>query len=193
MFVKICGMTDEAAVEASVAAGADAVGFVFFHKSPRNLTPAAAATLASGLPDTVRKVAVMLHPDGTLWEEVQRALRPDILQTDLADFACLDVDPAIEKWPVVREGSLPGELPDTFVYEGRMSGKGQSVDWEEAADIAKRGRMIRAGGLNALNVSDAIAQVRPWGVVVSSAVESAPGIKDAGRISEFVAAAKAVT
>jgi phosphoribosylanthranilate isomerase len=193
MFVKICGMTDEAAVEASVAAGADAVGFVFFHKSPRNLTPAAAATLASGLPDTVRKVAVMLHPDGTLWEEVQRALRPDILQTDLADFACLDVDPAIEKWPVVREGSLPGELPDTFVYEGRMSGKGQSVDWEVAADIAKRGRMILAGGLNALNVSDAIAQVRPWGVDVSSAVESAPGIKDAGRISEFVAAAKAVT
>ena len=193
MFVKICGMTDEAAVEASVAAGADAVGFVFFHKSPRNLTPAAAATLASGLPDTVRKVAVMLHPDGALWEEVQRALRPDILQTDLADFACLDVDPAIEKWPVVRVGSLPGELPDTFVYEGRMSGKGQSVDWEVAADIAKRGRMILAGGLNALNVSDAIARVRPWGVDVSSAVESAPGIKDAGRISEFVAAAKAVT
>jgi phosphoribosylanthranilate isomerase len=193
MFVKICGMTDEAAVEASVAAGADAVGFVFFHKSPRNLTPAAAATLASGLPDTVRKVAVMLHPDGTLWEEVQRALRPDILQTDLADFACLEVDPAIEKWPVLREGSLPGELPDTFVYEGRMSGKGQAVDWEVAADIAKRGRMILAGGLNALNVSDAIARVRPWGVDVSSAVESAPGIKDAGRISEFVAAAKAVT
>ena len=193
MFVKICGMTDEGAVAASVAAGADAVGFVFFHKSPRNLTPAAAAALASGLPDTVRKVAVMLHPDGALWEEVQLALRPDILQTDLADFAYLDMDPAIEKWPVLREGSLPGELPDTFVYEGRMSGMGQSVDWEVAADIAKRGRMILAGGLNSLNVGDAIAQVRPWGVDVSSAVESAPGIKDAGRISEFVAAARAVT
>ena len=174
-------------------AGADAIGVVFFHKSPRNLSPAAAEKLAGGVPTSVRKVAVMLHPDGALWEEVQLALRPDVLQTDAADFAYLDVDPAIEKWPVLREGSLPGELPDTFVYEGRMSGKGQTVDWGVAAEIATRGRMILAGGLDAQNVGDAIAQVRPWGVDVSSAVESAPGIKDADRISEFVAAVNAAT
>ena len=192
MFVKICGMTDEAAVEAACRAGADAVGFVFFSGSPRNLAPATAARLAEGVTEGVKKVAVMLHPDASLWEEVQKVLRPDALQTDAGDFAYLELKSGIEKWPVLREGSLPGRLPETFVYEGRMSGVGQAVDWNVAAEVAKRGRMILAGGLRASNVRGAIAKVRPFGVDVSSAVESAPGRKDAAMIREFVAAAKAV-
>jgi len=191
VFVKICGMTDEAAVDAACEAGADAVGFVFFAKSPRNLEPARAAKLAARVRPGVKKVAVMLHPDGALWEDVYQALAPDVLQTDASDFAYLDVAPGIEKWPVLREGSLPGELPGTFVYEGSMSGKGRAVDWDIAAEIAKRGRMILAGGLDSANVGEAIARVRPYGVDVSSAVESAPGVKDPAMIRDFVAAAKA--
>lgn len=191
MLVKICGMTDEAAVDAACEAGADAVGFVFFAKSPRNLAPARAAELARRVPAGVKKVAVMLHPDAALWEQVCAVLRPDVLQTDAADFAYLDVGPGIAKWPVLREGSLPGTLPGTFVYEGRLSGKGRAVDWDVAAQIAKRGRMILAGGLNGTNVAGAIAKVRPYGVDVSSAVETAPGVKDAALIREFVAAVRA--
>jgi phosphoribosylanthranilate isomerase len=191
LFVKICGLSDESAISAAVEAGADAVGFVFFEKSPRNVTPERAAALSATVPDGVLKIAVTLHPDAALWDEVQSSVRPDVLQTDLEDFAYLDVKPGIEKWPVLREGSLPGEIPGTFVYEGQNSGRGCTVDWNSAAQLATRGRMILAGGLSVDNVAEAIATVRPWGVDVSSAVESAPGVKDAVKIREFVAAAKA--
>jgi phosphoribosylanthranilate isomerase len=193
--VKICGLTDLAAVRAAVAAGADAVGFVFYDKSPRNLSPAEAARLAEDVPANVRRVAVMLHPDASLWAEVSNTLRPDVIQTDSDDFSYLQVAENIEKWPVLREGSLPadGVLPETFVYEGTSSGQGELVDWDTARQIARRGRMILAGGLTAGNVADAIRNVAPWGVDVSSAVESAPGRKDAAMIAAFVTAAKAAS
>ena len=89
--VKICGMTDERAVQAAVDAGADALGFVFFDKSPRSLSPERAVRLAAKVPQHVRRVAVMLHPDARLWDEVSRVLRPDVLQTDAGDFLYLSV------------------------------------------------------------------------------------------------------
>lgn len=194
-FVKICGLTDQAAVRAAVAAGADAIGFVFYDKSPRNLSPGQAARLAADVPAHIRRVAVMLHPDASLWAEVSNVLRPDVVQTDSEDFSYLQVAENIEKWPVLREGSLPTDdvFPVTFVYEGRRSGQGELVDWDAAAKIARRGRMILAGGLTAGNVADAIRNVAPWGVDVSSAVESAPGKKDVAMIAAFVAAAKAAS
>lgn len=191
--VKICGLSDQEAVRAAVAAGADAVGFVFFEKSPRNITPEDAARLALDVPANVRRVAVMLHPDRVLWNEVSDVLRPDVLQTDIDDFSYLDVAESIERWPVLREGSVPenGALPATFVYEGARSGQGQMVDWSAAADIARRGQMILAGGLTTDNVAEAISKVAPYGVDVSSAVEFRPGEKDVAKIAAFVAAAKA--
>jgi len=193
MLVKICGVTDPSAVRAAVAAGADAIGFVFYDPSPRNLTPEQAARLAAAVPAGVRRVAVMLHPGAALWNEVNDALHPDVLQTDRDDYSCLDVHESIEKWPVLREGSLREQagLPETFVYEGARSGQGQRVDWDAAAAIARRGRMILAGGLTIANVAEAIGRVAPYGVDVSSAVESAPGKKDVAKIAAFVAAAKA--
>lgn len=191
VLVKVCGMTDKAAVRAAIDAGADAVGFVFFERSPRNLRIDDAARLAALVPDGVKKVAVTMHPDVALWEAVRSALRPHALQTDSNDFATLDIDDAVEKWPVIREGSVPESLPELFVYEGRRSGKGETVDWRAAADYARRGRMILAGGLSAENVAEAINIVRPYAVDVSSAVESSPGRKDPEKIRAFVKAAKA--
>lgn len=191
MLVKICGMTDEAAVRAAVDAGADAIGFVFYEKSPRNVRPAQAVSLAAAVPDGVRIVAVTLHPDPALWAEVQATLEPDVLQTDLADFDTLTVDAGIEKWPVLREGSVPERIPARFVYESHRSGSGTTVDWAAAAALAAGREMILAGGLSVENVAEAVRTVRPYGVDVSSAVESSPGRKDAMKIHEFVAAARA--
>jgi phosphoribosylanthranilate isomerase len=190
--VKICGLCDEETLQAAVNTGVDAVGFVFFDKSPRNLTPERAARLAADVPNSILRVAVTLHPDAALWNEVSDALRPDVLQTDIGDFSYLDVDAGIARWPVLREGavSIHEQLPGTFVYEGTKSGQGQTVDWNSAAEIARQGDMILAGGLTVENIAEAVCTVRPFGVDVSSAVESAPGKKDVGLITDFVGAAR---
>lgn len=192
ILVKICGLTDGAAVQAAVDAGADAVGFVFYDKSPRNLSPEKAARLAADVPANVLRIAVLLHPEAALWNEVSDALRPDVVQTDKDDFSYLQVAAGIAKWPVLREGTVTEEerLPATFVYEGTRSGHGQTVDWNSAAVIASRGQMILAGGLTIGNVAAAITRVAPYGVDVSSAVESQPGKKDVELITAFVAAAR---
>ena len=190
--VKICGMTDTAAVEAAVAAGADAIGFVFFSKSPRNVSAQQARQLAEHIPANIRRVAVMLHPEVALWQEVEAVFQPDVLQTDADDFSYLNVAAGIEKWPVIREGSVSADMvfPETFVYEGKKSGFGETVNWTIAAGIAHRGNMILAGGLDNENVGEAIRQVAPFGVDVSSAVESERGKKDAAKIAAFVTAAR---
>ena len=191
LFVKICGLKSAADVDTAVAAGADAVGFVFAD-SPRRVTPAEASAASRDLPAAVRRVAVMRHPTNAEWQAVLDGFRPDVLQTDAGDFETLDVPGEIERWPVLREGrDDTGSLPRVFLYEGPTSGAGVTVDWTLAASIARRGRMILAGGLSAANVGTAVTTVRPYGVDVSSAVESGPGVKDPQLIREFIAAARA--
>ena len=191
--VKICGLTDADNVAAAVRAGADAVGFVFYEKSPRNLDIARAVELMSAVPEGVIRVAVMLHPDAAFCEQVLSATKPDVLQTDAADFDYIALPDGVAAWPVIRENVISDieNLPEQYLYEGAGSGKGETVDWARASDIATHGRMILAGGLTESNVATAIQQVRPWGVDVSSAVESARGRKDPNKIQEFIAAAKA--
>lgn len=191
MFVKICGMTDAAAVAAATEAGADALGFVFAD-SVRRLAVDEAVALAKPLPEGTRKVAVMMHPSKDEFDKVMDLFRPDVLQTDVDDFDYLEVPEQVERWPVLREGTAYGrrELPELFVYEGKTSGSGEIVDWSVAAALAKRGRMILAGGLDARNISAAIAAVAPYGVDVSSGVESAPGRKDPAKIRTFIDAAR---
>ena len=191
--IKICGLTDAAGINAAVAAGVDAVGFVFFDKSPRNLSIGQAIDLAALVPDQVSRVAVMLHPEAAFCEAVLAGLTPDIVQTDASDFAYLDVPGHIQRWPVLRESVVDAQtsLPARFVYEGASSGQGNRVDWQNASRLAAQGEMILAGGLDAANVADAIREVKPWAVDVSSGVESSPGQKDPQMINDFVAAVRA--
>lgn len=194
MLVKICGLSSEEHVRAAVAAGADAVGFVFAD-SVRKVEPAHAAAITRSVPVTVKKVAVMRHPSNDEWRAVLSDFVPDVLQTDSEDFEELDTPESIEKWAVYREGDkvtvprLWGQSP--YLYEGRRSGSGETVDWGAAAKVARRGDMILAGGLSAANVAEAIAVVRPFGVDVSSGVEVAPGQKESALIRAFISAAKA--
>ena len=192
LLVKICGLASADDVAVAVDAGADAVGFVFA-ESKRRVTPTQAAVAASAAPDGTLRVAVMRHPTNEEWQAVLHGFRPDVLQTDYEDFEGLDVPESVRRWPVLREGSaLPDdEYPPTFLYEGPASGAGQMVDWKAAAEVAGHGRMILAGGLDSSNVAQAVLTVRPYGVDVSSGVESSPGIKDHARIREFVMAVRA--
>ena len=189
-FVKICGLREEEDVAAAIAAGANAIGFVFAD-SVREVTPRQANEAARNVTPGVRRVAVMRHPTPAECQAVLKEFAPDVLQTDAEDFAGLEIPDYVERWPVLREGDVTTADFDTYIYEGPKSGVGQTVDWRLASRIATHGRMILAGGLAEDNVGAAIKQVQPWGVDVSSGVESLPGRKDHELIKRFVSAVRA--
>ena len=193
IFVKICGITTPAAIDAAAVAGVDAVGFVFA-PSPRQVSARDARALAAGLPRQVQRIAVFRHPDAKQVAEVLELLEPDAVQTDAGDFATLELPSGCLALPVYRSGTAPagGELPPRLLFEGPLSGSGQTADWHEARALARRTQLVLAGGLAPSNVGDAIRAVQPWGVDVSSGVEHARGQKDADKIAQFVARARAV-
>ena len=191
MWIKVCGMTTAAAVDAALEARVDAIGFVFA-SSLRELTPAAAATLARPARGRVRCVAVMQHPTQTAVDEVLRMFAPDLLQSDAGDFTRLRLPAALDTLAVVREGAAPpAPLPARIIFEGPASGRGRVSDWSVAAALAHRTELVLAGGLSEANVAAAIAHVRPFGVDVSSSVEQSPGVKNPAAIARFVAAVRA--
>jgi phosphoribosylanthranilate isomerase len=190
LFVKICGVTTQEAVEAAVASGADAVGFVFHESSPRNFHPARAAILSALLPPGVASVAVTSHPRRELVEQVLEAFAPDVWQSDAEDFESLNLPAEIERWPVYRREVPVDSLPGRLLFDSSASGTGMRSDWRCAARLALRCELVLAGGLDATNVEKAIASVRPYGVDVSSGVERSLGEKDADLIRGFILAAR---
>jgi phosphoribosylanthranilate isomerase len=190
LFVKICGVTTAEAVDAAVAAGADAIGFVFHAPSPRDIEPRRAALLARKLPRGVMSVAVTLHPVQDLVDRVLDSMTPDAWQSDAADFGVVSIPGTIERWPVLRHRVAAPQGSRRVLFESPASGSGECADWPVASVIARTSELILGGGLDSTNVGRAIATVRPFGVDVSSGVESAPAIKDARRIREFIAAAR---
>ncbi len=190
VFVKICGLRNADDVAAATAAGADAVGFVFAD-SVRKVSPEQAKAATEAISADVLCVAVMRHPSNDECRAMLEEFEPDVVQTDAEDFAGLNIPGHIDCWSVIREGGENIEPRNVYVYEGPQSGSGESVDWTRAASFADHGQMILAGGLAEDNVREAIHTVRPWGVDVSSGVESLPGYKDYELIRRFVSAVRA--
>ena len=197
LWIKVCGLGTPEAIAAAATAGADAVGFVFHEASPRNVRVDEARQLAAAVPAGVEKVAVFLHPSQALVDAALAALQPDWVQTDVEDLATLRLPAAQRALPVLRTGqaSLDAQAEglgsSRFLLESGRSGAAERADWGMAARLASRGQLVLAGGLDAANVAAAIAAVRPFGVDVSSGVESSRGVKDPRAIHEFVRAARA--
>lgn len=193
-FVKVCGMNDTRAVEAALAAGADAIGFVFAN-SVRRVTPEQAAELARPARGRALCVAVTQHPSTEALEEIFEVFGPDVLQTDREDFACIQLPAGITGWSVLR-GRQPEDAvaklarQQRVLFEGPRSGTGQVADWSAAQALVDRCELILAGGLAPANVESAISSVRPFGVDVSSGVEEAPGRKSPALIEWFVSRAR---
>jgi phosphoribosylanthranilate isomerase len=160
----------------------------------RQVTTQRAGALAAPARGRVACVAVTRHPTRDQVREILADFRPDILQTDIDDIAGLDLPATLSVLPVMRPGPAGAcALPGRVLFEGPVSGSGQTTDWDSAADLARRCQVILAGGLNPLNVGIAIRHVRPFGVDVSSGVENSPGTKSADKIEKFVAAARVAT
>lgn len=198
--IKICGITREQDLDGAVAAGADAVGFVFYPPSPRFLSVERAAVLVERVPPFVTGVGLFVNPDPGMVREVLAAAPVDLLQfqgDETPDF-CEQFERPYVKVARMRPGldlvefaraysSARGLLLDAYV-EG-YGGAGQSFDWSLVPkDLPLP--IIVAGGLTAENVGSAIVRLRPWGVDVSSGVELSKGIKDAAKIAAFIAAVK---
>jgi phosphoribosylanthranilate isomerase len=201
--VKICGITRLQDLQAACDAGADALGFVFYEKSPRHLTIAAAAALVSEVPPFVQAVGLFVDADPAFVESVLREVPLDLLQFhgDETPADCVRFGrPFIKAVRVNRDTDLlkcaadfeaaRGLLLDAFV-PGVPGGTGERFDWSLIpANLPKP--VILSGGLSPDNVAEAVERVRPWAVDVSSGVEVSKGIKDAHKIAQFIAKAKAV-
>jgi phosphoribosylanthranilate isomerase len=198
--IKICGLTREADVDAAVEAGADAVGFVFYPKSPRVVTLARAAELAKRLPPFVMPVGLFVNAAEAEVDAAVAAI-PQLLLQFHGDETPAQCERAGR--PYLRAARIaPGfDLLDfSFQFAHAQAilldahvdgygGGGKVFDWSlvqsAATRHAERLPLVLSGGLNAANVTDGIRALRPWAVDVSSGVESAKGIKDAEAIRRF--------
>ncbi len=200
--VKICGITRLQDLHAACDAGADALGFVFFERSPRHVTIEAAAALVRELPPFVQSVGLFVDAAPDFVERVLREIPLDLLQFhgDEAPADCARFGrPYIKAVRVNRDTDLlkcaadyydaRGLLLDAYV-PGMPGGTGERFDWNLIPAGLPR-PIILSGGLTPDNIGDAIERVRPWAVDASSGVEVSKGIKDAARIAQFIARAKA--
>lgn len=195
--IKICGLTRRQDVLTVSASGTDAIGLVFYDKSPRHVTIEQAAQLAAAIPPFVTLVGLFVNPFENEVREVLRHVPLDVLQFHgeedpafCAQFArpylkAVRVKPGVDLVQcAARYKGAQALLLDAFV-EGAHGGTGESFDWALIPQDLPL-PVILSGGLHAGNVAEAIRQVRPYAVDVSSGVELAKGIKDAAKVAAFI-------
>ena len=198
MFVKICGVTSEEDALLAVALGADAVGFVFA-PSPRQIAVDRARDIARRLPFNVLTVGVFRnHAPAQVMKTMTRAslraaqLHGDEAASDTA-WVAERLSTTIKAFPAGHPGlgRLDDYQADIVMIDSHRPGSGEMFDWSLAEDAPLAGhRLLLAGGLDSDNVATAIRLVRPWGVDVSTGVESSPGRKDPTRMRTFIQRAK---
>ena len=205
--VKVCGITNAEDALDAVDAGADALGFIFYEKSPRYVVPAVAARIIAGLPPLITPVGVFVNEGLATVRSIMDTcgLAMAQLHGDESASYCLELArPAMKALRLKNRGSLlalaeyqgrggvRGFVLDTF-SELAYGGTGQVTDWGLAAEVAKSTPILLAGGLTPENVTEAIRTVHPYGVDVSSGVESAPGKKDHVKVHAFLKAVRVVS
>ena len=198
--IKICGITRTQDARAAADAGADAIGLVFYPPSPRFLSVERAVEIRDALPPFVQSVALFVNADAAQVAQVLGRLRPGALQfhgDETPQFCAQFGMPWIKAARVKSGVSVGVDLLEYLrLFSGAQAwlldshveaygGVGESFDWSLVP--AERDRpLILSGGLARENVAEAVRRVRPWGVDVSSGVESAKGIKDAAKIAAFI-------
>jgi len=194
--IKICGITRPGDARAAAQAGADAIGLVFYPPSPRYLSGERAIEIRDALPPFVQAVALFVNPDAAQVAQVIGRVRPGMLQfhgEETPQF-CAQFGLPYIKACRVKQGidlleylhpfaSAAGWLLDSHV--DAYGGVGERFDWSLVPGKLAR-PLVLSGGLDRGNVAEAVRKLRPWGVDVSSGVESAKGIKDAAKIAAFI-------
>jgi phosphoribosylanthranilate isomerase len=189
-FVKICGITRLADAEAAIAAGASAIGFVFWPDSPRAIDPYRARDIVRHVPPFVTTVGVFVNQPAAQVNAIASLVGLGAVQ--LHGDEDLQFANGVKK-PVLKAVGLTSHRPMSWPRHVmllvdahdpvRRGGTGRAADWTLAASIARERPIVLAGGLTADNVAEAVGRVRPFGIDVSSGVESAPGLKDHDRLA----------
>lgn len=196
MMVKICGITRGHDAEVAIGLGADAIGFVFWPKSPRFIDPYRARRIAALVPPFVTTVGVFVNQPEWYVNAVANVVPLGVVQLhgeESPEFAATVRRPIVKAVSRVEEMTTMAWAPATTLLVDahdpvRRGGTGTTSDWSAAAALARERRVLLAGGLTADNVGEAIARVRPFGIDVSSGVEASPGIKDARKLAALFAA-----
>jgi phosphoribosylanthranilate isomerase len=210
LFVKICGLRTAETLDAALDAGADAAGFVFFPRSPRNVSLDEARALGSRVNGRALKVALSVDADDALLAASIEALRPDVLQLHghespdrVAGIKARFGLPVTKAIPIETAADLAaisvyGRVADRLLFDARPprdatrpGGLGKTFDWTLLQDLDPGIPAMLSGGLNAGNVAEALRITRAPAVDVSSGVERAPGDRDADKIRDFIRAARA--
>jgi len=196
MIVKICGITNMEDALAAAEAGAAAIGFNFYDRSPRYIAPAAAAGIAAALPAAVWRVGVFVNESPDAIARIRRSVGLDVVQLH-GDETPAEVPVGVRVWKALRVGQdFNPDIMENFDVEaflldsalpGLYGGTGRPVPWASVPHAGKR--IILAGGLDDGNVAEAVRTVRPWGVDACSRLETRPGRKDHARMKRFVKAA----
>ncbi len=198
--VKVCGMTCVDDALAAVELGADAVGFIFYKKSPRAVTIIQAKKIVKELPPFVHRVGVFVNESVERVNEIKAKLGLDVAQLhgDESPAMCRKIKSRVLKAIRVSDRSslsdlarykVDGFLLDAF-HPGVYGGTGKVFDWKLAKQAGKFGRVIVAGGLTSDNVVTAINKSKPYGVDVCSGVEKSPGVKDIRKLRAFLNAVR---
>ena len=197
-FVKICGIREDSALEAALGAGADAVGFVFDPASRRYVSPAAARLLAAAARGRALRIGVFVTDDVLGVRRVAGEVGLDAIQWSGSPVPAGALVEMQEVWHIavlhLEPGQgFPGTVPPTWACladaSGGPGGTGRLANWEAAREGARRCRLLLAGGLTPDNVGEALEEVRPFGVDVSSGVET-DGRKDPRKVADFVRAVR---
>ena len=197
--IKICGITRPSDALAAARAGADAIGLVFYPPSPRFLSLERALEIRDALPPFVQAVALFVNPDAAQVAQVIGRVKPSLLQFhgEEPPSFCEDFGVPYVKAARVKGGTAPDALlkylrsysrAAAWLFDSHVpeyGGVGETFDWSLVPSVERPA--ILSGGLSAANVGEAVRRVRPWGVDVSSGVESAKGVKDAAKIAAFIA------
>lgn len=200
--IKFCGITRAEDLRIAAELGVDAIGFVCTRRSQRFVGLSQARVLRRALPPFVSAVALFMDDEPAWIEDVIAGVQPDLLQfhgDEAAGFASSFARPYIKAVPMAsvtdvaayaaRHPDAAGFLLDSHAG-GALGGSGATFDWTRVPRAIGR-PIVLAGGLDARNVAQAIADVRPYAVDVSSGIESAPGIKDTAKMRAFAAAVRA--
>ena len=205
--IKICGITNAHDAQVAVEAGADALGFVFYSKSPRYVELKIAKQIIMGLPPFILPIGVFVNEESKAVRDIMDECGLVLAQIhgDETPVYCESLGRPVLRGIRLKDcgsflaiaeykgrAGVRGFVVDTF-SETAYGGTGLTTDWGLAAEAAKAAPILLAGGLTPTNVQEAIRQVRPYGVDVSSGVEVSPGKKDPAKVQAFIHAAKLVT